>query len=409
VGDQQVATTPVTIDSRSIHDEFVARFGRQPKLFRAPGRVNIIGGHTDYNEGFVLPTTTGLYTWIAIAPRADRTLRVFSCKFDSMEDIDLDQIKRHDDGQWCEYVKGVASVFENAGYPLRGADLVIDGDIPLGGGLSSSASLETVLAFALLDCAGIAIDRGELAQLSQRAETDFVGVRCGIMDQYVISRCAKDRAMMLDCRSLEFQSVALPADARLLVVDTGVSHRLPVGEYNSRREECEKAVSLLACEIPQLGALRDLDLAQLEDKKKLLDDRHYRRCRHIVSEIQRVKDAYSALQRGDVRQLGELISASHASLRDDYEISCAELDALVEIMNACPEVYGSRLVGGGFGGCTVCLVDAPHLDRVIDKVRTEYAQVLGRPPWFHTVTASDPVGPAPAIELPDAPQSEANS
>jgi galactokinase len=229
------------------------------------------------------------------------------------------------------------------------------------------------------------------------------------MDQYVISRCAKDRAMMLDCRSLEFQSVALPADARLLVVDTGVSHRLPVGEYNSRREECEEAVSLLASEIPRLGALRDLDLTQLEDKKKLLDDRHYRRCKHIVSEIQRVRDAYSALQRGDVRRLGELISASHASLRDDYEISCAELDALVEIMNACPEVYGSRLVGGGFGGCTVCLVDAPHLDRVTDKVRTEYAQILGRPPWVHAVTASDPVGPAPAIELPDAPQSEANS
>jgi len=399
----------VTIDSRSIHDEFVARFGRQPQLFRAPGRVNIIGGHTDYNEGFVLPTTTGLYTWIAIAPRTDRTLRVFSCKFDSMEDFDLDQIKRLDHDQWCEYVKGVASVLEDAGYALRGADLVVDGDIPLGGGLSSSASLETVLAFALLDCAGIAIDRGELAQLCQRAEADFVGVRCGIMDQYVISCCSNDRAMMLDCRSLEFQSVALPADARFLVVDTGVSHRLPVGEYNSRREECEKAVALLASEISQLGTLRDLDLAQLEDKKKLLDDRHYRRCRHIVSEIQRVKDAYSALQRGDVRHLGELISASHASLRDDYEISCAELDALVEIMNACPEVYGSRLVGGGFGGCAVCLVDAPHLDRVIDKVRTEYAEMLGRPPWVHAVTASDPVGPAPALELPGPPKSKANS
>jgi galactokinase len=403
VDDQRVATTPVTINSRSIHDEFVRRFGQQPKLFRAPGRINIIGGHTDYNEGFVLPTTTGLYTWIAIAPRADRILRVFSCIFDSTEDIDLDQIKRHDDGQWCEYVKGVASILKGAGHSLRGADIVIDGGIPLGGGLSSSASLETVLAFALLDCAGVAIDRGELAQLSQRAETDFVGARCGIMDQYVISCCANDRAMMLDCRSLEFQSVALPADSRFLIVDTGVKHRLPVGEYNSRREECEKAVALLASEIPQLSALRDLDLAQLEDKKKLLDDRHYRRCRHIVSEIQRVKDAYAALQRGDVVQLGKLITASQVSLRDDYEISCAELDALVEILNSYPEVYGSRLVGGGFGGCTVSLVDSPQLDQVIDKVRTEYGALLGRPPWVHAVTPSDPVGPAPAIELPGVP------
>lgn len=261
MGGPQLATTLVTMTRRSINDEFTARFGRHPKLFRAPGRVNIIGGHTDYNEGFVLPTTTGLYTWIAIAPRADRTLRAFSCRFDSMEDIDLDQIERLDDGQWCEYVKGVAWVLEAAGYSLRGADIVIDGEIPLGGGLSSSASLEAALAFALLDCAEVSIDRGELAQLCQRSENDFVGVRCGIMDQFAISCCTNDRAMLLDCRSLEFRSVAMPANARLLVVDTGVHHRLPAGEYNSRREECEKAVALLASEIPKLGSLRNLDLS----------------------------------------------------------------------------------------------------------------------------------------------------
>jgi galactokinase len=201
----------------------------------------------------------------------------------------------------------------------------------------------------------------------------------------------------------------MPADARLLVVDTGVHHQLPVGEYNSRREECEKAVALLATEIPQLGSLRDLDLVQLEDKNEMLDDRHYRRCRHILSENQRVKDAYSALQRGDLVQLGELISASHASLRDDYEVSCTESDALVEIMNASPDVYGARMVGGGFGGCSLCLVDSAHLDQVIDRVRTEYGEMLGRPPWIHAVTASDPVGPAPTIELPGAPQPEGNS
>ncbi|MBW2493187.1 MAG: galactokinase [Deltaproteobacteria bacterium] len=388
----------MTITSRSIRDAFVSRFGGQPKLFCAPGRVNIIGGHTDYNGGFVLPTTTGLHTWVAIAPRADRTLRVFSRIFDSLEEIDLDRIEKCDDAQWYQYVKGVASILEGAGHTLRGADIVIDGDIPLGGGLSSSASLETALAFALLDCAAIEIERGELAQLCQRVETEFVGIRCGIMDQYVISRCAKDHAMMLDCRSLEFQLVPMPADARLLVVDTGVSHRLPTGEYNSRRNECEEAVARLAGKIPQLGALRDLGLDQLEENRNLLDDRLYRRCRHIVSEIQRVEDACSALRRGDARRLGELVTASHASLRDDYEISCSELDALVEIMNACPEVYGSRLVGGGFGGCAVCLVHAPHLDRVMHEVQTEYAAQLGRRPWAHAVTPSDPVGPAPAIE-----------
>ncbi len=399
----------MTITSQSIHDEFVSRFGGQPKLFRAPGRVNIIGGHTDYNEGFVLPTTTGLHTWLAIAPRSDRILRAFSCRFDSLKEINLDRIESRGDAQWSEYVKGVASILEDAGHSLRGADIVIDGDIPLGGGLSSSASLEIVLAFALLDCADIEIERGDLAQLCQRVETDFVGVRCGIMDQFAISHCANDRAMMLDCRSLEFQSVEMPVDARLLVVDTGVSHRLPAGEYNSRREECEQAVALLASKIPQLGALRDLELAQLEDEKKLLDDRLYRRCRHIVTENQRVNDANSALRRGNVARLGELITASHVSLRDDYEISCAELDALVEIMISCPEVYGARLVGGGFGGCALCLVGAQHLERVTDRVRAEYGEILGRPPWVHAVTATDPVGPAPSMEPPDVPQPEANS
>jgi len=408
VANKRGETAAVTIDSRSMRDDFAARFGGRPKLFRAPGRINIIGGHTDYNEGFVLPTTTALYTWIAIAPRSDRILRVFSCKFDRMESIDLDRIERAGDGQWCEYVKGVASVLEGAGHSLRGADIVINGEIPLGGGLSSSASLETALAFALLDCADAAIDRVMLARLCQRAENDFVGARCGIMDQYVISRCTRDSAMLLDCRSLEFRTAPLPANARLLIVDTEVHHQLPAGEYNSRREECEKAVALLAREIPRLRSLRDLDLAELEKNNRLLDDRLRRRCRHIVCENQRVADAYSALCDGDVVRLGELISASHASLRDDYEVSCAESDALVEIMNACPGVYGARMVGAGFGGCALCLVDSSQLDEVIEEVQRDYAESLGRRPWSHTVTPSDPVGPAPAIDTPALARSEAS-
>jgi galactokinase len=401
VDEQQVAMTPMTIDSRSMREAFIRRFGRPPKLFRAPGRVNVIGGHTDYNDGFVLPTTTALYTWIGIAPRADRILRAFSRRFDSVQEVDLGQITKRRDGDWFEYVKGVASILEASGRPLRGADLVIDGEIPLGGGLSSSASLETALALALLDGAGVEIERAELARLCQRAESDFVGARCGIMDQFVISCCARGRAMMLDCRSLEFRLAAMPNDARLLIVDSGVSHRLPSGHYNSRRKECEQAVSRLAGRIPQLGSLRDLDLEQLEDEKKTLGDRLYRRCRHVLNENQRVEAAYAALQVGDVAHLGKLITASHVSLRDDYEISCAELDALVEIMVDRPGVYGARLIGGGFGGCALCLVDAPHLDQVIDEVRTTYGELLGRLPWIHAVTAADPVGPALQVE-PDS-------
>jgi galactokinase len=398
----------VPIDPRSLRDAFSTHFSGQPKIFRAPGRVNIIGGHTDYNEGFVLPTTTGLYTWVAIAPRDDRQLHVYSCRFDGMQIVDLDKIEPREHEKWCEYVKGVAWALQEAGYSLRGADIAIDGDIPLGGGLSSSASLEAAIGYSLLENANLEIDRGELAQLCQRAETDFVGVRCGIMDQYVISRCVKNRAMMLDCRSLEFESIALPSDARIFVVDTGVHHELPVGDYNSRREECEKAVAVLATEIPGIAALRDVDIEQLTAHKDLLDDRHYRRARHIVSENRRVRRARVALENGDVAELGNLISASHASLRDDFQVSCAESDALVEIMNACPGVLGARMVGAGFGGCTIGLADAAALDSVIERVRKEYGAMLGSPPWTHCVTPSDPVGSIPAQEASELPWKEVN-
>jgi galactokinase len=370
---------------------FTARFRAESKLFRAPGRVNLIGEHTDYNDGFVLPTTTALYTWVAIAPRDDRVLNVFSCRFDELEQIELGELRARGDGHWSDYVRGVASILQGEGYALRGADIVIDGEIPLGGGLSSSASLESVLAFALQAQAGIAIDRPRLAELCQRVETDFVGVRCGIMDQYVIACGERGHAMLLDCRSMECEAIAIDADVRFLIIDSGVKHQLPTGEYNSRRQECEEAVSILAKKLSPFHSLRDLAPENLEEHRELLGDVLVRRCRHVLTENQRVQDAVAALAEGNVERLGALIRSSHESLRDDFQVSCGELDALVEIANGCPGVHGARMMGAGFGGCTINLVDPARADEIVHRISAEYGKILGREPWVHGVCPSGPV------------------
>jgi galactokinase len=251
------------------------------------------------------------------------------------------------------------------------------------------------LAFALLDCSGVTIDRAQLAKLCQRVETDFVGVRCGIMDQYVIACAERGCAMMLDCRSLEFESTPIGADARFLIVDSGVHRQLPAGEYNSRRRECEEAASILAGKISPLASLRDLTAEKLEEHRGLLDARIYQRCRHVLTENQRVRDAVTALRDGNVEGLGQLISASHSSLRSDFAVSCDELDALVEIAAGCPGVYGARMMGAGFGGCTISLVEPARVDQIVHRISTEYGKILGREPWAHVVRSSDPVQAIP--------------
>jgi len=377
--------------SESLIGEFRSRFAGEPALYRAPARVNIIGEHTDYNDGYVLPTTTALYTSLLISKRFDRVLHVYSARFDSDVLIDLDDIKRGTDDQWCEYIKGVAHILQDEGHGLCGADMLVDTEIPLGSGLSSSASLETVVGLALLDCAGIEIDRAGLADICHRAELEFVGVHCGIMDQYTISCNAAGHAIMLDCRSMESESVPLFQGMELLIVDSGVSHQLQSGDYNSRRDECEQAVAILKTRLPELASLRDLSFPELQNVEDLLDNRLYRRCRHVVSEIARVQVAASALRGENVEQLGETINACHASLRDDYEVSCDELDALVDIAVNCEGVYGARMMGAGFGGCTVSLVATPHLEQAIQKIRAEYSRQSGQQPWTHVVTAAQAV------------------
>ena len=379
------------INRTSVLTAFQSKFGGSPRLFRAPARINIIGEHTDYNDGLVLPANLDLYTWLALAPRADRQVRVHTLNFNQTNTFDLDALARTAEDGWPRYIVAVMQTLQDEGLQLSGADILIAGQIPLGSGLTSSASLETVVAFALLSELGQDIDRHRLALLAQRAENHYVGVSCGIMDQYVIANCQRNHAMQLDCRAMNFDLVPLPADAALLVLNSGVQRRLSDGSLNDRRNECEAAVTRIASRYPEIHSLRDVDLEQLDQCKSELGDRLYRRCRHVVTENQRVRSAIAAMRRNDLAALGELVSASHASLRDDFDVSCAELDTLVDLTARCDGVYGSRMVGEGFGGGTISVIEPGVRDDVIAGVVKGYEDYCGQRPWAHVLGASDPV------------------
>jgi galactokinase len=361
--------------------------------YRAPGRVNIIGEHTDYNDGFVLPTTTSAYTNVDAKRRDDRQVRLTSRNLQDKKTFSLDDTAVSASPCWSDYARGVAVELEAHGTPLYGADITVEGNIPIGGGLSSSASFEVGIAVAMLGIAGAQLPEKTIAQVCRRAEIRYAGVNCGIMDQFAIAGCERGRAMLIDCRTLQTRHADIPAHARLLVVDSGVRHQLPESGYNERATECTEAVSVIARDNRGVTALRDVSIEMLEVAKLDLRDLLYRRARHIVTENQRVLAAFDALQKGDLETLGRLISASHASQRDDFEISCNPVDTLVNIADACPGALGSRQVGGGFGGCVLCLTTEEHLDAVLEQITVEYGQVSGANPWVHVVTASDPAGP----------------
>jgi galactokinase len=352
-------------------------FGAEPRLYRAPGRVNLIGEHTDYNDGFVLPAALELRTWTAAAARSDRRLRIRSLRLDAGVEFDLDDpapSARHD---WTDYVRGVAVMLRKAGHPLVGADLLIDSDVPIGSGLSSSAALEVSTGYALLDLAGVAIDRTALALACQRAENEFVGMRCGVMDQFVSCHGAAGHALLLDCRNLTFRLAPIAPSARVVICNSMVRHQLAAGEYNLRRAECERGVALLAPLIPGVRALRDVSMADLVAHASVLPELTFRRCRHIVAENDRVLAAGAALDAGEVEEFGRLMNASHVSMRDDYEISCRELDILAELAWGIEGALGSRMTGGGFGGCTVSLVRADAVERFCARLTAGYAAATG--------------------------------
>ena len=371
--------------------KFAGLFGEYPRIYQAPGRVNLIGEHTDYNDGLVMPAAIEFYTWAAVAPRSDRKVVIHSENFSAGTEFDLNDMPSTRVGQWSDYAIGVAKTLEASEGRLSGANLLIAGNVPQGAGLSSSASIEVAVGYALLEMTGQTINLTKLARLCQQAENEFVGARCGIMDQFIASHGKRDHALLLDCRSMEFRLLPLRGDARLVICNTMIKHNHATGEYNRRRSECEAGVGYIAKNHQSVRALRDVSLADLAACRSELPETILRRCRHVIQENIRVLQAAAALEQEDLETFGDLMGQSHASLRDDFEVSCRELDLMVELAMQAEGVYGARMMGGGFGGCTINLVRSDYVESFKLTVSEAYEQYTGMKPDVYDCTAADGV------------------
>lgn len=377
----------------ALRQTFVNRYGREPQiLVRAPGRVNLIGEHTDYNDGFVLPAAIDRNVLLAAARRDDDRVHLLAVDLDGEDEFSLMAITRHAERRWPNYHRGVAAMLQARGYRLVGADVAFSSNIPIGAGLSSSAAVEVAAAFGFLALAGQEMDRVQMALACQQAEHEYAGVPCGIMDQLISALGRAHHALLIDCRDLSYRHVPIPKGARIVVADTSVRRDLASSEYRVRRAQCEDAVDVLRDELPSIRALRDVSLDELYRYQHLLPDVVFRRARHVVTENRRVLDMAAALERGDLACAGRLLAESHRSLRDDYEVSSPELDALVEAAMAAPGCFGARLTGAGFGGCIVSLVADDAVADFARYVSQAYRERMGRQALVYVTNADDGVG-----------------
>jgi galactokinase len=375
--------------AREFAKAFEARFGAQPRSFRAPGRVNLIGEHTDYNDGFVMPAALEFSTLVAVSPRFDRKLLIQSAEFPGDFEFDLNSLPARRTNSWCDYILGVTSILEERGVSLPGANLLVHGNVPIGAGLSSSAAMEVASALALLSLDDTRLPLPEVAQLCRRAENEFVGARVGIMDQFVSCMGKAGHALLLDCRSLEFKFAPIPSGIELVVCNTMVKHDLATGAYNQRREECEQAVRYFAKVDRSIRALRDVSPQLLARFGTELPPTIRKRCTHVICENQRTLAAASALSDGDLARVGQLMHESHESLRDLYEVSCRELDVMVEAAAGLPGFIGGRMTGGGFGGCTVNLVREENAAEFASQIAERYHKATGISPQIYPCHAED--------------------
>ncbi len=370
---------------------FVDEFGAKAQVIgRGPGRIDLIGGHTDYNDGFVFPIALERHVAMAAAPRDDRTLRVYSLNFDGRTQMPLDALEKAPDALWMDYISGVAHFLQQRDVELCGMDAVVWGNVPVAAGLSSSAAIEVATAITFQGLTGFEMDPVDMALLCQRAENEFVGMNCGIMDQFIAILGRKGHALLIDCRSLEYELVPIPADGHKFVIcDTRVPRELVDSEYNTRRAQCEEAVRLLQQRLPEIKALRDVTVADLEAHGSLLPEQVRKRARHVVTENQRVLDTVEALKRGDLVEVGRLLTESHASHKCDYEVTVPALDIISETAVDVDGALGARMAGAGFGGCAIALVREEAIPAFREELIRRYRRDIGHDPELYVCEAED--------------------
>lgn len=360
--------------TESVLKKFKELFNEDLLLVRSPGRVNLIGEHTDYNMGFVLPAAIDKAIYFAIAPRSDNYCKLFAVDMNDSFEFTINELHKSEK-RWPNYLMGVVDQLNKKGYKIRGFNCVFGGDIPIGAGLSSSAALEAGLVFALNHIFNLGIDKLRLVKLSQKAENEFVGVNCGIMDQYINIFGESGNALRIDCRSLEYEY--FPFDYKnisIVLFNTNVSHSLALSEYNRRRRECSEGVEIIKKEFPQIQSLRDVSIDLIIEYKNKLNRVIYQRCKYVIEENSRLLNACYALKVHDLKTFGSLMYQTHEGLSKDYEVSCKELDFLVELTKDNPKVYGSRMMGGGFGGCTINLIENNAIETVCKTIAKMYKQ-----------------------------------
>ncbi|PJJ52966.1 galactokinase [Hymenobacter chitinivorans] len=371
---------------------FRQHFHAEPLLVRAPGRINLIGEHTDYNAGYVLPAAIDKEMYFAVALNQQNVIRLLAYDLNERVEISTDAVAPQDT-QWANYLLGVVAQLQHRGVAVPGFDCVFGGTVPAGAGLSSSAAVECGMLFALNQLLSTGLEPMQIARLGQAAEHEYAKVMCGLMDQFASVFGRAGQVVRLDCRSLDYEYFPFDTTAcRIVLCNSGVKHSLASSEYNTRRQECERGVAVLQQYYPAVQTLRDVTLEQLQAHEAELGPVVYRRCRYVVEENQRVETTCRLLSQGDLGGVGQQMYASHAGLRDDYEVSCKELDVLVQIAQTSAGVYGSRMMGGGFGGCTINLVATEQVAGFVEHAKAQYQQQLGLPLDTYEATIVDGVG-----------------
>lgn len=370
---------------RSLH---LTHFKSEPEIFAAPGRVNLIGEHTDYAEGFVMPAAIDFATLAGISPRGDGKIVIYSENFKEERTFDVNALPKTGTKDWSDYPLGVMAIMSGEGHRIPGLSLSLLGDVPLGSGLSSSAAMEVATALAVTSLLGVDYARPKLARLCQRAENEFVGANCGIMDQFISANGAEDHALLLDCRDLSFRLAPIPANVALVIANTMVKHSVAGGEYTTRRVEVEEAATVIARHRPEVKFLRDATVEDLHKWGAEMSPNALKRARHVITENTRTVAAAEALIHRDLKELGRLMAEAHVSYSEDFEASCAEADTMVMLAHNQPGLIGARLTGGGFGGCTINLVEQAKAKEFRDGLAASYASETGIVPQIHICHAS---------------------